>query len=621
MNIFTWMMVMLCFMDTPTSTEHAPLPDSIHSQEYIEKICLTEPYRALKLIDEMETRQMLPLYRLDNLRSAVYQNGLNMYRIALTYSLKVYQSDSLRKAPEKALQVLEQIADQYNATGNYTESTRYAIKGIELAKKTGDRKSEANLLLYIGINKRNMGLKKEADTYIEQAVRMQEQTAEGSREWETIDDLIYIYGMKITFALEDKKYQEAIDLLPGYEKLMEQFKACSGIPDGLYDMRQASAYAAYAYIFVANGQPDKGEAFYRKFDQTAYAASDDGNQMRFDYLLATKRYREALPYIRQNKQYWKEQGDTINYSYLERDLHFEAQAYDGLGDYKAAAQIYRQMYILLDSLRIREKHNGVLELTTLYETKEKEAQLIQQATRLRESRIIEAFAACMIGLLGLLLWRYIRHARLIRAKNEAMVGTIENLLGYKDELFRRKEENLLLREQLQAAENTLRKGDEAERYRLAAEEIPAEGDGKAETPGREKDVVVNGDIPEKEANNATFINGQALFDRMEYEIISHQLFLQPGFSREELMKRVHIPKNKFALLFKQYAGMSFPGYMNKLRLEYATELLKEHPEYTIDGIAKSCGISSTTTFYRLFFEKFGMTPTEYRESRKKHINE
>lgn len=72
--------------------------------------------------------------------------------------------------------------------------------------------------------------------------------------------------------------------------------------------------------------------------------------------------------------------------------------------------------------------------------------------------MMQVFSACIIGLLGILLWRNIRHTRIVKTKNEAMVGTIENLLGYKDELFRRKEENLMLKEQLQAAEENCKNG-------------------------------------------------------------------------------------------------------------------------------------------------------------------
>ena len=581
--------------------------DTIHTREYIESISITEPQRALQVIDEAEGLGVMPRYRLDHLRSVVYQNGLNMYRYALTFSLKAYRNDSIRRHPDEALQTLELITDQYNNTGNYTESIRYAIEGIELARQTGDKASEANLLLYIAVNKRHMGLKKEAEPYIRQSMELLEKVADGSRDWRKVDDLIYLYGTIGTFAFDDGEYQKAIDLLPRYHKLMEQFKACADLPDGIYDMRQASIYALYTSIFSVNGQMDKAEEYYHKFDATEYAHTDDGNQMRFDYLLATKRYREALQFIHADKENYRAQGDTVNHYYVGRTLWYEAEAYKGLGDYKAAAQTYKQMYDLSDSLHVREKQNGVLEFAAIYETKEKEAQLVEQTARLHESRMIALFTGCLVVLLGVLLWRTVRHVRIIKRKNVVMVRTIREQLAYKDELFRREEEVRTLQEELRQKTEGLNRLEEMMQENISTE-----------TPiGAVTEIATTGNLPAQEYTEAMM---RGMFDRAKHEIMSRKLYLRPNFSREELIETVHIPQNKFAGLFKKYTGRSFSKYINKLRLEYAAHLMEEHPEYSIEAVAQNCGISSSTTFYRLFFEEYGMTPKNFRDSLKQTGN-
>ena len=43
-------------------------------------------------------------------------------------------------------------------------------------------------------------------------------------------------------------------------------------------------------------------------------------------------------------------------------------------------------------------------------------------------------------------------------------------------------------------------------------------------------------------------------------------------------------------------------------------MLKEQPNYTVESIANDCGIPSVATLYRLFSQKYGMTPTEYRQT-------
>lgn len=121
--------------------------------------------------------------------------------------------------------------------------------------------------------------------------------------------------------------------------------------------------------------------------------------------------------------------------------------------------------------------------------------------------------------------------------------------------------------------------------------LSTDKDGKAETTV----------VPEPQVGDGNDIHDRILFDKLEHEIISRQLYLQPDFSREELIKTIYIPKNKFAPLFKQYAGMSFSKYINNLRLEYAAKMLKNYPDYTVDTIAQECGMS-TQSFIASFRE-------------------
>ena len=52
-------------------------------------------------------------------------------------------------------------------------------------------------------------------------------------------------------------------------------------------------------------------------------------------------------------------------------------------------------------------------------------------------------------------------------------------------------------------------------------------------------------------------------------------------------------------------------------MEYAVQLMKEHPEYTLAAIAEACGMKSPTTFIRNFRESYDLTPSEYRKSLEK----
>ena len=64
----------------------------------------------------------------------------------------------------------------------------------------------------------------------------------------------------------------------------------------------------------------------------------------------------------------------------------------------------------------------------------------------------------------------------------------------------------------------------------------------------------------------------------------------------------------------QYAdGLSFPQYINAIRLEKALHLLRENPDQTIAVIAKAVGFTPSN-LREQFKQKYGMTPQEYRQN-------
>ena len=79
-------------------------------------------------------------------------------------------------------------------------------------------------------------------------------------------------------------------------------------------------------------------------------------------------------------------------------------------------------------------------------------------------------------------------------------------------------------------------------------------------------------------------------------------------------------KYHFTRLFKQYTDSTFYDYLSFRRIKSAEELLAK-PELSITEIALQSGFSSISTFNRIFKQKKGCTPSEYRSlySQNRHI--
>ncbi|WP_455637827.1 helix-turn-helix domain-containing protein [Parabacteroides sp.] len=569
-------LTLILYLILPVCIKAQNTPDSLFTREYIQSISLTDPHRALDLLNEAEKDKRIPEFLINNLRSLVYHNGLGQYRVALDYALKAYQSDSIQKSPERALSLIDIIASDYMSIGNYIDCIRYSNIGVKLAQQIEDKSLEAGMWQYIGLAKQEMGLKAEAETYFIQAIKTQKEVAKNSQDWKEIDDLIYSYGTLIMFYMENRKHKEAIALLPDYDKLMVKLGTCPNLPEGVCDMRYSSLYAAFANIYALDGELGKAKQYYKKYLQTNYSSTPEGRGMRIDYLLNTGQYQEALLYIKKDKQDMIAAGDTMSNDYTHYTLRHEAEAYIGLKNYQAAAENYKKMFILSDSLNSNEKQNTALELATLYETNEKDLQIKEQRIQLHQTRIILIAATGMFILSLIIIWLIVHNLRVSRRKNRIMAGQIDELLASHDSLLKAKEEIRTL-----------------------------------STPLLEKNKIPQEEPPLTDATETVM---QALFEELDTLVTKEQLFLNPDINRDMLTKRMHIQKNVFAQIIQLYGHTNFNGYINNKRLEYSIRLLKDYHNYTIQAVANDSGFNNVRTYYRTFREKYGMSPAEYRDT-------
>jgi AraC-like DNA-binding protein len=92
--------------------------------------------------------------------------------------------------------------------------------------------------------------------------------------------------------------------------------------------------------------------------------------------------------------------------------------------------------------------------------------------------------------------------------------------------------------------------------------------------------------------------------------------LHEQLTLESVARRMHSSRAQFARDIRQQTGQTFITYLTERRLEEAQILLRES-EWTAIAISEFVGFKSSTYFHRLFLEKMGMTPGEFRiKSRK-----
>lgn len=108
-----------------------------------------------------------------------------------------------------------------------------------------------------------------------------------------------------------------------------------------------------------------------------------------------------------------------------------------------------------------------------------------------------------------------------------------------------------------------------------------------------------------------------LMDRIEDEIKSQELFLNPELTIANLADIVEEHPRLVSQVINTHTGQNFNTYINKYRVSYAKDMLinEENDHISIEGIGNMSGFKSNSSFYSAFKKELNITPLQFK---KKH---
>lgn len=574
----------------------------------IQQMTINEPEKALAMLDSAEQNETIKPFMIDYLRCLAYHNGQSDYKKALRYALKSYDNPETASMPEIHKSLIDMIANEYYENGDYEKSMRYCNVGIEQAIKDNDKSLEANLQVTLATDLAELKQNEEAWHRFNTAMDILEKEAKKSgRQYDAWDNYVYALGMSIYFLIENEKWDEALAMQSRYDEAVNGLEVCTDQMDGLVDMRRASGYSAFAYAYASKGDLNNANDIYSKFQSTQCASTHDGALMIIPYLVEAHRYNEALRFIQSEKEYWKVTADTISESYIDMCLNNELKIYDEQGEFNRANRIRQSIIEISDRIHEVESKTTALELAEIYKTTEQALQIEQHKAAIEKRNVLIAAISVILILIAFFMAKIIRYNCKIRNKNISQRKIIDELMHYKDELLVRQEEVIKLNEELMQLRN---KDTDAS---IESSDIPA-------TPDKPSDesLLETDNATDSKSTSALQIRDtdRILFEKINLEIITKELYLNHDFSRNYLLEKYHIPINRFSMIFKEFAGCSFTQYIQQCRLDHAVRLMRDNPEWSLDAIAKDSNMSRSA-FFDQFQKKYGMTPTEFRNNQGK----
>ena len=372
--------------------------------------------------------------------------------------------------------------------------------------------------------------------------------------------LATVYNNLCSALLLLNRYDELLTCLVEFEDINKRCEAHMKVP---VPVAWGNLWTIYANLYIETGEHDKAEIYCNKIDSATESPAFKRltYKQRTSILIARKQYTEALA-MNDKAMELATNPTSIN---ATRALRMEALEKMGRGE--EAFELFKIAVESNDSIRNVQFNAQLDALRTQYEVDRH----IFEKERNR-SYFLFALAGCILLAIALGIWIY--YSRKIARKNRALALQIRAMTE---------------QQELREAELLNKTSFVNEEY---LSQIRESNDEFCPESRKDKLCIAIRDL-----------------------ILRDKAYRNPGITRDYVIERLGTNRELFVEAFMYCFGMSFPEYINTLRLKDAVTLLQQS-DLTIEEISEKTGFGTVRTFQRQFQTRYGMSAKDYRISAK-----
>ena len=352
------------------------------------------------------------------------------------------------------------------------------------------------------------------------------------------------------------EYEEAGKWLGHYE---EELRACErlGVGDSLIILEHNGLLALYkAQYLLATGQANEAAAVFANIPRDQLE-NPSCIETATAYLMAAGRYAEAADmFDRLDTTFAAIDSSAFTFDVISASLAPRYMANRRSGRVAEALALADKTFAAIDSALAWQKQNDAAELAVIYQTHEKDLALEESEARATIYHIILFSAVIIILLIAYLLRRAYTYNKVLTEKNRRLLADIEQ------------------REQEQQQSIELLKA-------------------------KPEDVLT--------AEQQLF---RRICDLMDS---SDHIYTDADLDRNRLAQLLGTNEHYVTDAISACTdGKSVNAFLNEYRLRYSTRLLATTKD-SVSLIAELSGFSRSS-FFRIFSDAYGMSPTDYRKA-------
>lgn len=354
--------------------------------------------------------------------------------------------------------------------------------------------------------------------------------------------------------------------------------------NGLND--NAIAYVSLSGIMYEKGHLDEADFYVNKALELAETSS---NKMVLSNVYDQKAQICHKQGLYQESNQWLERelenGESLE-MVKSKIYELMAKNYEAMGNTSKALECLARAKELADSTNASDREHMKRERDMSFSIIEQQREIEFNQQQIQNRSIIIGGLILLVLLLLYLMWVTIRN---MRRRNELYQNIVRQ---HMETIEREKELNERIGV-LEAASNLgqppMNEQDE--------QEIAVENDEGAPTAISPKSAQIYREVCRL----------------MEQE----RIYTDPQLNRESLAQRVGTNKTYLTTIISECSGgKNLSQFINHYRIQEAVRILsdREHIDYPLKQLCNDLGFGSVSTFYKLFQDNVGMSPSAYRKS-------
>jgi len=209
-------------------------------------------------------------------------------------------------------------------------------------------------------------------------------------------------------------YSEALEWIDHLDSMLQECRQLPGVRESYVDKQWARICLYRASALEGLGKKAEAAKAYQAALKTQYAKTGDGKVEASSYLMTAHRWNEAAD----NLQVLAAQLATYDFRMTQETIHtYLLPKY--FANVKAnrldsAIAVGTWICQALDSAIVWQKHDDAAELATIYETQQKENELMEQRSNLSDMRLLTVYITLVLVILGFGLFIFFRHRAAVR---------------------------------------------------------------------------------------------------------------------------------------------------------------------------------------------------------------